>query len=138
MNNQEIVDQINELRKQKNYIESDKLRDLLIKSGVKIKLKDGIVILDTEIRFKKCGFCKKEVEKIYNCWIMREGQRTYGRPPNYFFRFPEFCKEHDIQPEHTVWETEGLITYYLCKECANKPYTLRHCKQTYNPIILGE
>lgn len=138
MSNQEIIDQINEFRKQKNYVESDKLRDLLIKSGIKLKLKDGIVILDVEIRLKKCGFCKKEVEKLCDCWIMKESERVYGRPPDYFLRFPEFCKERGIEPEHLVWETEGFITHYLCKECANKPYTLKHCKKTFNPIILGE
>lgn len=138
MNNQEIIDQINEFRKQKNYIESDKLRASLIESGVRIKLKDGIVILDTEVKLKKCGFCKKEVEKLYDCWIMREGKRTYGRPSDYFLRFPEFCKERGIELEHLVWETEGFVSYCLCKECSDKPYTLKHTQKTYNPIILGE
>ena len=134
MDNQEIVDQINEFRKQKNYVESDKLRDSLIKSGTKIKLKDGIVILDVELRLRKCAFCKKEVSKLNWCVIRKEFPRVYGRPPDYFLRYPEFCKEKRIEPEHIVWEVMQIHYLYLCNECTDKPYTLKHCKETYTPI----
>jgi hypothetical protein len=131
---QEIINQINEFRKQKNYIESDKLRNLLIKSRTKIKLKDGIVILDTEIRLKKCSFCKKEVDRLNWCLIRKEFPRVYGRPPDYFLRYPEFCKERGIEPEHIVWEVMQIHNLYLCNECTNKPYILKHSKLIYTPI----
>jgi hypothetical protein len=136
MNIKEIINQINEYRKQKNYAESDKLRDLLIKSGIKIKLKDNIVILDTEIKLKKCAFCNKSVEKLFNCLILKETPRTYGRPPEYFEQLPEWAKETKQELEHIVWEISHLHSVPLCNECANKPYTLKYTQKTYNPINL--
>lgn len=85
---------------------------------------------------RKCGFCRKPFEKLAQCYIFKTFMRTYGRPLSYFKRFPEFCKEMDIQPERKIEEICGTSTVYLCDECKRKDYV--RAGETYKPFVLED
>ncbi len=131
-----IIEDINIARKNKDYITSDRLRKELIDLGYKLKIDKGIVNLDINKR-EKCGFCKKLFEKLNKCSVLSEGKRVYGRPPGYFRKFPEFCKENNIEKEHYEWGVGWFKYLFLCDECSNIEHTLKHCKVKFTPFIIG-
>ena len=54
----------------------------------------------------------------------------------YHLRFPEFCKEMNIQPERKIEEICGTSTVYLCDDCKRKEYT--RCGKSFKPKILED
>lgn len=66
---------------------------------------------------RKCGFCRQPNKILNQCWVLREGLYGLGARPNF-------------------WQIEKFITVYLCKNCSQNPYTLKHLKLTFQPIIL--
>lgn len=68
---------------------------------------------------RKCGFCRKPNKKLSMCIIVKEGL-------------------HGYRADLDFWEVQKLICLYLCDECVNKNYILKHTQKIYLPTIIKE